>query len=329
MYFSKRLISNGAKFLTTGLILFLLIKTVNFDFERFKTTLFTLRIKWLLLSLSGVIMVLAFKSYRWHILLQQTGITFSRWNSLKSYFSSYAFGVVTPGRLGEFIKIYNVRQFTGAGLMPSLKSAITDRLFDLIFLLIVALSGTIKFLMHKEINNALIILLSLIIVFILLVLMKILIVKILSLKKRKPIKYFDFVIECLNLLMGKKSIYPWLMTAISYSLFFITTWFLFLSLNITVSIIDTGYVISLVSLVLLLPISVAGFGTRELSLVYLLSLYGVDTVSALTFSLLQFLTFFLWGGLVGLIFWITNPIPLEALRNDSKKALGLLKGKSE
>ena len=314
----KRIIYFIFKFLITIVILYLLFKLMKFDYQEFKTAYNSIKSGWILLSLTGVIMVLTLKSYRWHLLLKRSGILFSPLDSLKSYFSSYAIGIVTPGRLGEFVKAYNVRQKTGASLTPSIRTALSDRLFDMTMLLIFSFSWVIREFIFLWMNNILCITVSITLIGTILILVKLVFVRLKNIN-RKSNGLFSFIYSCIDDLTKGNSMPLWLISFIAYFFYFLTTWILLRSLSISLSIIDTGYVISIVGLVLLIPLTVAGFGTREASLVYLLSIYGVSAEPAFSFSILQFLVFFVWGGLIGLLFWTLNPVPLEAIRDDSKK----------
>ena len=323
--YHKKIFGFVIKILTTILLIYLLFKSIKFDYEDFKASFISIKPLWLILSFSGVIIVLGLKSYRWHLLLKQAGIFFSPYNSLRSYFSSYALGILTPGRLGEFIKIYNVRQSTGAKLMVSFRTTLVDRLFDLVMLLIFSISWIIIHLIRIEVDYLFAVLISIIILVSLIFILRKITQKIVSIKGKKFFKLFYFIDSCLLDMMGGKSFYPWLISLSAYFFFFLSTWFLFRSLNLTVSIIDSGFIICVIGLILLLPISIAGFGPRELSLVYILSLYGISAETALTFSVLQFTVFFAWGGLIGLLFWILNPIPMDAIKKDSKGVFSMLK----
>ena len=64
------------------------------------------------------------------------------------------------------------------------------------------------------------------------------------------------------------------------------------------------------SLVALLPISVAGLGTREAAIVAYLGAAGVSSETGLGLSLLVFLTFHVASGLMGAVAWWIRPIQL-------------------
>ena len=99
-----------------------------------------------------------------------------------------------------------------------------------------------------------------------------------------------------------------------------------LSVDINISFIDVVYAFSLMSIVLLLPISIAGFGSREASLIFLLSLYGISPEVAISFSILQFFVFYVGGSIVGGIFLLLSPLPLKTIIKDYNKLKLSLKG---
>lgn len=69
----------------------------------------------------------------------------------------------------------------------------------------------------------------------------------------------------------------------------VSFWFISRSLGLHVSFLTLIWVNSVVELVQLLPISIAGLGPREASMVYMLRFYGVADPVGLTFSLIIFL----------------------------------------
>lgn len=81
----------------------------------------------------------------------------------------------------------------------------------------------------------------------------------------------------------------------------ILTFYLFaLSLGINISFINIGWVRSFILIVTMLPVSFAGLGVREGTLIYLLQPYGVLTTDAVALSFLLFTRTLLLGGIGGL-----------------------------
>lgn len=317
------------KIFSTGLILYLLFSSISFNNVDFALVWKSIDINYLLLVFPVVIIVLVVKSFRWKLILQTEGYSFSFYNSIKAYFSSYSLGVVTPGRLGELVKVYNVRKgISNINPVAAFRTVVVDRLYDLFFLSWFGLSGVLLyFKIIGEQNSWALLILSFFLVFAgFSAGYKIL--QILSKKLKTGNKFLVFISDCLGQLFQVKSILTWLITGMAYLIFFVGIKILFLSVDIRISLMETGFIIGLIGLVLLLPISVAGFGTREASFVFLLSLYGIGAETAIIVSILQFLAFFVFGGLVGLVFWLLEPIPLDVLTQDSKKLFKLFRTKN-
>lgn len=313
------------KVLSSAVILYLLFSNISFSNVGFAEVWKSIDLKYLALVFPVVVVVLVIKSFRWKLLIQAEGYRYSFFSAVKAYFSSFSLGVVTPGRLGELIKVYNLRkEITEIDPAKAFRTVVTDRLFDLFFLSWFGLSGVILyFQIVGEHGLWFTLMISLLIVFSSFY-FGYKIFKFLSKKLMKSNQFIVFVVDCFGNLFLFKNIQSWIITGLAYLVFFLGIKFLFLSLAIEISILETGFIISLIGLVLLLPISVAGFGTREASFVYLLSIYGIGTETAIIVSILQFLTFFVWGGLVGLLFWLSEPIPLDILKQDSKKLFNLI-----
>jgi uncharacterized protein (TIRG00374 family) len=81
----------------------------------------------------------------------------------------------------------------------------------------------------------------------------------------------------------------------------ILTFYLFaLSLGINVSFVNIGWVRSFILIVTMLPVSFAGLGVREGTLIFLLQPYGVSTTDAVALSFIILARTLLLGGIGGL-----------------------------
>lgn len=318
----KGTISTIFKVVVSLAILSFLFRETSFDEKTFYQTISKLNLTYFILSLPFVLILLALKSYRWKLIIDNTGVTYPFKRALQAYFSAFSLGIVTPGRLGELLKVYNLRQdIASVQSTKAFQTVVVDRLFDMVFLVWFGFAAA---LFYGSIFTVLYVLLpaSLVVIVISIFFSRAL----LQFLKRKWLQKSTiilFLIQCLDVLLSKKSWPFWLISAIAYAFFFLGIKVLFLSLGISMGFFESGFIISLIGLVLLLPISVAGFGTREAGLVYLLSFYGLSPETAISFSLLQFTVFFLWGGIVGLIFWLSSPIPLSSIRKDSEKIFSI------
>ncbi len=312
------------------MILYLLFANIKFNREEFLNVWEQININWLLLSLPVVIVVLGIKSLRWQAIISAEGYRYSPFKAFRAYMASYSLGVVTPGRLGELLKVYNLRKDQpGIDVIMAFRTVVLDRLFDMFFLVWFGLAGVIFYFKPAgDIMAPSALLTSFLLSFAGLIFGN-LILKFVRQKYFKANAALQFLHSCTAQMLSVQNLKSWLTTATAYAIYFAGIKILFMALNIPINMVETGFIISLIGLILLLPVSVAGFGTREAGLVYLLSFYAIDPETAISFSLLQFLTFFVWGGLAGLVFWIISPVPLSLIKEDSKKIWGKIRSKNK
>jgi uncharacterized membrane protein YbhN (UPF0104 family) len=310
------------KALSSFIILYLLYRNLDLSSKSFIDTWNQIELGWLLIVLPIVVLVLGLKSFRWRSIVLSDGYSYPWKSSFVAYLAAYSIGVVTPGRVGEFLKVYSLRrEVQDLGTLQAFQTVLVDRLFDMCFLGWFGFSGLLYFLKpfgKLSAGNALLV--SLIFVVLGLFLANYILAWVTRNYFREN-KLLLFSKDCLNRMPGTGNIHTWIYTALAYAIYFASIHFLMLSLNILIPFIETCFIISLIGLILLLPISVAGFGTREAGLVYLFSLYNLSAETAISFSLLQFASFFVWGGLIGLFFYNLNPISFNELKTDVMKIL--------
>jgi glycosyltransferase 2 family protein len=309
------------KVLGSVAIIGFLVTRFEWDVEKFKNIFNEINITWYILSLSGVILVLWLKSIRWNLLLKAVGCDYPFLSAFIAYMASFTIGILTPGRVGEIARLYYVRAERNIDFFHSFKTIVTDRIFDFAILIWFGTAGLLFF--YKAIGDYhSIVYLSItgIAMFLVWFIGKLILRSINSTKS-----YIIFINDSWGEMFDKKMIVPWLLTIFSYILFYVANWLILISLGQKISLIEIGFILSLMSLVTLIPITVAGFGTREVSLIYLFAFYGLAPETAIIFSLLQFLAFFLWGGIIGWAFWLIKPVKLSAIRDDASKAINYLK----
>jgi hypothetical protein len=307
-------------------ILFFLLWKVKFSADGFSQILGSLRLGYFLLSLFGVVLVLGIKSYRWRILISNEGASYSAYNAFGAYMASDAIGIITPGRIGEIARLYYVRQETDISFYAAFKTLVSDRIFDFTMLGWFGLSGMMFYFKtfgdHPGIYYT-------IGVFLLFIIGYFVVIKLLALLLRnKKVSRFPivrFIYESFLAVLGNRAPWMWVITILAYSLFFGFSWLIMVALHLKPSYIDVVFIMSIMSLSTIIPLSVAGFGTREATLVLLFAYYGLASETAISFSLLHFSAFFLWGGLIGLVFWLLMPISLQQVQDDSKSIFLLFK----
>lgn len=312
-----RYLKSVINLIITGILLFFLWKRFNIDLNDIREIFLQANIILMMFSLLSLIVLFVLKSMRWKYILHSFDYHYSFYKSFIAYFSSFAIGVFTPGRLGEFTRLYYPKRDVGISSIDGLITVLLDRVYDLFFLMMIAIAAFFYFFFQT----------SFVISISVAAVMLILGIRISfyfarkihlnsSNKFAKIVELATLILEFLN---RPRHLFAWLCTMLAYITFFIGNYLLFHALNINITMIHTILVIALVSIVVLLPISIAGFGTRETGLIFLLGLLGFEANSAISFSLIQFFIFSIAGGLIGIIIFGFNPLPINKIFEDIKK----------
>lgn len=257
-------------------------------------------LKWQFLILAFFIMIaeIIFRSLRWRVILSSLNINISLLESLSLFWLGAFFSIITPGRIGELIKVYFLKN-KGAGIFRSFLSVVLDRLIDIFILLIFSFLVFMFFL--KAVGIYMIffagILLAGIIFIFLIINEKSLfhrifgkmIQKIFSVDLSNYNRFsFKKLWEGIRGLEKKQVFYFFVYLAASWILYFLAKYAIGLSLGIKLSFVNLAIVSVLIMLANTVPISIAGLGTREAAVIYFLGLFGINRETALLFSLMIF-----------------------------------------
>ena len=276
--------------------------------------------KWIIvLVASGLIPMFYLKTLRWVVILRAQGLRLRVWPSLIANFGSFFVGALTPGRLGEFIKAMYVSREAQVSVAHGLSSVLVDRLFDLYTVMIIG--GVSIFQLGSELNIAI----AFVIVggVVTLPLITLLHDRIYSTLEsigtrlgRLGQKLFGEKGMLTDLRRGLRQIsvsalsIGLALTLLSYCLYFTQCYLLAVALQIDIPLRAVVFAIAIGGLVTLLPISISGVGTRDAAIVFYLSRYAVQPETALSFSLLVFLVFYVQAGIIGALAWAAQPIPI-------------------
>lgn len=305
-----------------GLAVFLYIILSEVDLSKVFLSLTKINIL-LLLFLSFLnIPQIFLKSLRWKQMLDTQSIQYNMKDSFIVYFAGIYAGIVTPGRLGEFIKAVYLKSDKGVSLSKGMSSVLVDRLFDLYLLIILGLIGIWKFDILGKLSNTSLFLLIIFVLFPLIVLNKQLMGKVIGLiykfVTKKKVQFRDKIEERfedfyngIKQLINVKLINSALLTCLSYSVFFVQCYLIAIAMGISINFITITLFMTISNLISFIPISLSGLGTRDATLIYLFSLVDLSPELAVSYAFLVFITFFVCGGLMGAVAWFLKPIDIK------------------
>lgn len=227
-------------------------------------------------SLIVIITSFLLKIPRHHWILQGQGISVPFRNGAGAYVTSAFWGLLSPGRLGEFSRAFFVAEH--ASKSKAVGNVIIDRVMDL-GALVFYLAPTVAML--GIINAGWIAVL-----FVLVAVMLWMMVRV-RLNARQAVS-FPLAAKLQAILVDAFSLnHPWKILALTLIIWVIHHGGMFMAanaMNIDLSFLQVVLAVSLSYLVAIIPITFAGIGTRDGVLVFLFSSWGLEAEAAIAFS---------------------------------------------
>lgn len=288
-----------------GLLIYLLSRL---DWGQLAQLLAQLHWPYLSAAILGLFPLIWLKTVRWQVILAAQGYAYGTRPAYLAYFGSLFIGLLTPGRLGEFVKAAHVRADCGAPGSVAFVSVLTDRLFDLAALMAVGVFALRAFVqmdwsvwLRFDATRRLMGVMGLVLV---LVVggwfMRAMLLR--TVARLRPL------LDGLPRLGVQPLALSVALTVLAYLLYYAQCYLLARALDLPIGFVPVTYAVALGSLITLLPISISGIGTREAIIFAYLGNLGVPPEAAISFSLLVFSVFYLGSGLLGLIAWWLKPI---------------------
>lgn len=272
----------------------------------------------LILALGLAFPLILIKAWRWNYLKKLQGINYGLGNSFLMYGVGAAIGSLTPGRLGEISKIGYLKN-DGYSTGQSLVNVIMDRLLDFFFLMILGYSGIIFFFGFFKKLTLIYSLIMLSIITLAFIIKKRfynqLIKKIFSLlipskyQKLWQVGFNDFS-NGIRVYHRKNYFYFSSITLLAWLIYYCQIYLFAKSIGLNeIPLIYLMMAVTVSGFITLLPLSFLGIGTREATLIILLSPLTPNPEIIILLSELILLDFLILG-IIGAIFWWLKPLPL-------------------
>ncbi|MDK2990014.1 MAG: glycosyltransferase 2 family protein [Methanoculleus sp.] len=236
------------------------------------------------------------RTYRWKLYLQHLGVNVHFSKLLKTLIIGQFYGLITPGKLGEFGRVYHLH----ASKAVTIPTVIAEKIVDLFVLSTLGLITVFIFFPSQGVMVGLI-----------LVFLCILTIGVVILTNRKSVSYIlkrfgvteegveTYIASILSLFKHRPLMGRVLLTTVSYyAINYIIGYFVLLALNVDVIAVITIPIIVLIGNV---PITISGLGLRESVGALCFTLLGSEGTYGFSFSLMLFGIITLIPGLVGYI----------------------------
>lgn len=273
---------------------------------------------WPLLGFTSLLTVpmIHFKIVRWRGLLADRGYPYPLRRSYAAVLASMYLGMLTPGRVGDVLRIQYVRREIDAPYAEGLAATIMDRFSDLYVVAAVAALGTVHFasVLRGDLANATWLAVAIALVTPLLVLAKgpaELFGVLLARFAERWQTNLDAVLQALRGLTRKSIFFAIPLTSCSWAISYAQGWLIAQAIGIDLSYVDVAALLSATSLLGLLPISISGIGVRELFLALVFPAVGFLPAQGVAFGLLVFVCINFVVVVMGFFAWQIAPPPFD------------------
>lgn len=244
----------------------------------------------ILLMLLGLVLILIVKVFRWSLLLSFQGVPRPFREVFASYTESYFYGFITPARAGE---AYRFRHLTEWGLNPrrAVGNLVLERGMDV---LVLACFGLFSICLYVSYPETVGVWYGLTVMILVLAAGWFLLWR---------VHFVRSWISRVDGDLGNQSTLVWCMlqTFLSWGILYLIIYLVRGVLHIQMDPAMTLFSFVLSTAVTAVPVSVAGFGTKELALMHFLGTWGYTPEEAVAFSLIFAVVFvlnLLFSGLI-------------------------------
>ena len=285
---------------------------VSIGIEEIWGSLLEVRLGYILLSLLLFPPIAILQTHKWNILLRKQGISLDFSYVFRLYLIGLFYGVLTPGKLGSFIRIPYLQKKLEKSIGECSSSVILDRALDIFALFTLAIIGSV--LLIQYVSNLFWMMFLVFIIFVssFLVFMRketsTIVLQVVyrflvpaKLKEKSKLAFHSFYDSLPRI---KELSIPFTIGLLSWVLLFTQSYIISLALGIEIPFIYYVTITPIATVVGLIPITVSGFGTREATFIFLLALFGVTAEKAMSLSLLAIIITVILPASFGLIFTV-------------------------
>lgn len=240
------------------------------------------------------LMIVILKGLRWRILLETLKFPQTGRECLKIYSDSIFWGTITPGRIGEFKRIFYLTEAKNASFVRSTSLCLIDRSFDVIapvFLLVIATSFVPATSDIVPMSYFIGVLLILFVGFLSRRYLMRYVSKAALLLLPSARQYIEEMRSDLLMMSNVQLVSMILLSVVCFLLYIFMVWVLSKGLPFSIGLTATIQCVAMSMLAGFIPISVYNLGTREVVLLSLFSAYGQTSENAISFSFLFILCY--------------------------------------
>jgi uncharacterized protein (TIRG00374 family) len=260
------------------------------------------------------------KVVRWQVLLRGRGIHYETKDAWLAFASAMYLGMVTPGRVGDVLRIQYLRHDKNAPYAEGLASVVMDRLCDL-YALVGFVAIAIAHYSRVVVGELRIISWAVVAATALgpLVLLVPGIAEKLGgaiyrrVRSDPDARDLDVFLGALRAQVGRALLVTLPITVAAFLVGFAQGWLVARAMGMDIAFFDIMCLTAVASLLSLLPISISGVGVREALFAVIFPSLGFTVAQGVSYGILVFFTVYVAGAAIGFVIWQIRPPPTGAL----------------
>jgi uncharacterized protein (TIRG00374 family) len=256
------------------------------------------------------------KVVRWQVVLRGRSIEYATKPAFLAYASSLYLGMLTPGRVGDVIRIQYLRHDTGARYAEGLASIVTDRLADLYVLAAFVAIGVAHYSSILPRELAILSWLMVggtvvgpLVLFVPGVAEKLFATIYRRLARTQEADGLAHFLVAVRIGARARIVPVILLTVAAFLVNFVQGWLAARALGLDLGLFEVSCLSAIQSLMGLLPISVSGIGVREAFFAVVFPSLGYSATQGASFGLLVFFVVYLALVAMGAMAWQLKPPP--------------------
>jgi len=312
---TKNIFKHAKKFLPIIGVIILIYIIFRLDIEEIKTAFLSIKPVFIILALSLTLPRVLIRNYAWQLILKEQKIKLTYFQSLKIFLIGYFYGSITPGYMGQLMRIPYLKEKTkepyGKLFINSTIESIVHTLSLYGIVIIGAFLLIEKFPEILPLAIAWMIILTIIVIYFIKkergekLLYKL--IKYFIPKKTKPnlnrfVKTFYNDFPRIN-----KMILPFVLGLFTWIIIFTQEYIIVIALGLDISYLYFLLLFPVANVVGFIPITFAGLGTRELTaIVIFTTLFAVSEEKIFVVSLVGFIITDIFTGFIGFLATLTE-----------------------
>ncbi len=309
-----------------GLSIFAVI-VYRTGFHRIMETLSVINPRDLVWAPVLVLAIMLVRGARWHYVIRSLGIEYKLTRSATVWAIGFFASSVTPAKAGDAVRAVYLRNDTGRSLGEAFLTIFVDRLWDLGFVLAAgAVSGLVFSSRYIRLPSAPLVAGGVLVLGVCAVIatrrelvrsmLKPLVGIIVPARFRDKLSSnFHTFYDGLRVYASRpaRSFVMAFYTLLGWGLIYTLAVYVARILSLPVRADYIILIMPIVTLVELIPFSIAGLGTREATVIYFFSVVGAGAAQAVGFSIVYVLIGTYMTALVGFILWLKHPVRWRSL----------------